>query len=212
MAETTPARRRRWPDGYDPEATRTSLMDSALSLFQAQGFDGTSIREIVDRANLTKGAFYHHFSTKEELLWEIQNVYIEAQLSAIGEIMEATDDPRVRLRELVRVSLTSITQYHAHVTIFYQERRHLNGPRFVEVAGKRDEVERAFAGVIRDGVEKGFFRRDLDPKIATFGLVGMCAWTYQWFSPAGAFGPEEIARQFSTMVLDGVLIPGADAD
>ena len=83
MPETTAARRRRWPDGYDPEATRASIMDSALVLFQAQGFDGTSIREIVDRAHLTKGAFYHHFATKEELLWEIQNAYIQAQLDAI---------------------------------------------------------------------------------------------------------------------------------
>lgn len=211
MAEAT-ARRRRWPDGYQPEATRTSLMESALKLFQAKGFDGTSIREIVDQASLTKGAFYHHFATKEEVLWEIQSVYIEAQLAAIDEIMEASEDPRVRLRELVRVSLTSIAKYHAHVTIFYQERRHLNGPRFAEIAAKRDQVEQCFAGVIRDGVEKGFFREDLDPRIATFGLVGMCAWAYQWYRPEGAFGTEEIARQFSTMVLDGLSVPGADSD
>ncbi|MDX6739455.1 TetR/AcrR family transcriptional regulator [Actinocorallia sp. A-T 12471] len=209
MAETTAARRRRWPDGYDPEATRTSIMDSALALFQAQGFDGTSIREIVDRADLTKGAFYHHFATKEELLWEIQNSYIEAQLAAITEIMAASEDPRVRLRELIRVSLTSIADFHPHVTIFYQERRHLAGPRFTEVAAKRDEVERAFNGVIRDGVERGFFRSDLDPRITTFGLVGMCAWAYQWYKPDGAFAADEIARQFGAMILEGILVPEA---
>ena len=204
MAETTAARRRRWPDGYDPEATRTSIMDSALTLFQAQGFDGTSIREIVDRAHLTKGAFYHHFATKEELLWEIQNAYIEAQLAAITEIMAASEDPRVRVRELIRVSLTSIAEFHPHVTIFYQERRHLAGERFAEIAAKRDEVESAFNGVIRDGVERGYFRSDLDPKITTFGLVGMCAWAYQWYNPGGAFGTEEIARQFGSLVLQGI--------
>ncbi|MFC8848813.1 MULTISPECIES: TetR/AcrR family transcriptional regulator [unclassified Micromonospora] len=197
-------RRQRWPDGYDPENTRKSLISSALELFEKRGFDRTSVQEIADRATLTKGAFYHHFESKDDLLRHIQEEYLEAQLAAIGKIEAGSDDPKVRVAELIRFSLTSVAEYRAHVTIFYQERRNLTADLFAEVTRKRGLVESAFAGMIADGIARGVFRSDVDPRIATFGLVGMCAWAYQWLNVGGPLSVDEVARQFSAMVLEGL--------
>ncbi|WDZ83693.1 TetR/AcrR family transcriptional regulator [Micromonospora cathayae] len=197
-------RRQRWPDGYDPENTRKSLIASALELFEKRGFDRTSVQEIADRARLTKGAFYHHFESKDDLLRHIQEEYLEAQLAAIQKIEADSDDPKVRVAELIRFSLTSVAEYRAHVTIFYQERRNLTADLFAEVTRKRGVVESAFAGMIADGVTRGVFRADVDPRIATFGLVGMCAWAYQWLNVGGPLSVDEVARQFSAMVLEGL--------
>ncbi|SCE97734.1 transcriptional regulator, TetR family [Micromonospora haikouensis] len=197
-------RRQRWPDGYDPENTRKSLIASALELFERRGFDRTSVQEIADRAKLTKGAFYHHFESKDDLLRHIQEEYLEAQLAAIAKIEAGSDDPKVRVAELIRFSLTSVAEYRAHVTIFYQERRNLTADLFAEVTRKRGLVESAFAGMIADGVARGAFRSDVDPRIATFGLVGMCAWAYQWLNVGGPLSVDEVARQFSAMVLEGL--------
>ncbi|KIR66214.1 TetR/AcrR family transcriptional regulator [Micromonospora harpali] len=197
-------RRQRWPDGYDPENTRKSLIASALELFEKRGFDRTSVQEIADRAKLTKGAFYHHFESKDDLLRHIQEEYLEAQLAAIAKIEAGSDDPKVRVAELIRFSLTSVAEYRAHVTIFYQERRNLTADLFAEVTRKRGLVESAFAGMIADGVARGAFRSDVDPRIATFGLVGMCAWAYQWLNVGGPLSVDEVARQFSAMVLEGL--------
>src|SRR4051812_7094329 len=49
------------------EATRGALVGAALALFTANGFAGTSTSEIVRRADVTRGALYHHFADKEEL-------------------------------------------------------------------------------------------------------------------------------------------------
>ncbi|WP_327004621.1 TetR/AcrR family transcriptional regulator [Dactylosporangium sp. NBC_01737] len=210
MARATSARpestrrRQRWVDGYDPENTRRSLVTSALSLFEKRGFDRTSVQEIADQAQLTKGAFYHHFESKDDLLRHIQEEYLEAQLTAIQQIEAASDDPKVRVAELIRFSLTSVAEYRAHVTIFYQERRYLTGELFAEVTRKRDLVEAAFAGMVQDGVTRGVFRADVDARIATFGLVGMCAWAYQWLNLSGPLSVDEVARQFSAMVLEGL--------
>jgi len=197
-------RRQRWSDGYDPENTRKSLIHSALGLFERRGFDRTSVQEIADHAELTKGAFYHHFESKDDLLRHIQEEYLEAQLTAIQQIEAGSDDPKVRVAELIRFSLTSVAEYRAHVTIFYQERRYLTGDLFAEVTRKRDLVEAAFAGMVQDGVTRGAFRADIDARIATFGLVGMCAWAYQWLNLAGPLSVDEVARQFSAMVLEGL--------
>jgi TetR/AcrR family transcriptional regulator, cholesterol catabolism regulator len=190
-------RRQRWADGYDPENTRRSLIASALRLFERRGFDRTSVQEIADHARLTKGAFYHHFESKDDLLRHIQEEYLEAQLDAVQRIEAASDDPRVRVTELIRFS---VAEYRAHMTIFHQERRYVTG----ELSRKRNLVEAAFAGVVQDGVTKGAFRSDINPRIAMFGLVGMCAWAYQWLSLSGPLSVEDVARQLSAMVLEGL--------
>ena len=48
--------------------TRDRILDVALDLFTDQGFDGTSLREIAERLNVTKAALYYHFSSKDEIL------------------------------------------------------------------------------------------------------------------------------------------------
>ena len=54
--------------GQGGASTRERILDVALDLFTDQGFDGTSMREIAERLNITKPAIYYHFASKEEIL------------------------------------------------------------------------------------------------------------------------------------------------
>ena len=56
---------RRGSQQRDPDGTRQALLGSALALFERLGYDATSVQQIVDDANRTKGAFYHHWESKE---------------------------------------------------------------------------------------------------------------------------------------------------
>jgi AcrR family transcriptional regulator len=49
-------------------STRERILDVALDLFTDQGFDGTSMREIAERLDISKPAIYYHFASKEEIL------------------------------------------------------------------------------------------------------------------------------------------------
>ncbi len=55
----------------DPEKTRTRILDVAFDEIYHHGFQGVSINEIVAKTNLTKGAFFHYFSTKNDLGYAI---------------------------------------------------------------------------------------------------------------------------------------------
>src|SRR6478752_4741843 len=100
--------RRKWPDGYDPPRTRRELVNSALHLFEQDGFDRTTLQQIVGRANLTKGAFYHHFESKEDLLWQIQNEYLDTQIADAHAIVATQPDIVEQLRELIGLSLKGV--------------------------------------------------------------------------------------------------------
>lgn len=203
---TAPSGRRRWPDGYDPPRTRRELVDSALHLFEQDGFDRTTLQAIVSRANLTKGAFYHHFESKEDLLWQIQNEYLDTQIEGARAITETTDGAVDQLRALIKLSLEGISSYRAHVAIFYQERRHLTGDRLAAVAEKRNELEAMFNGIVQRGIDEGIFRADVNGRVITFGILGMCAWAVQWFNAGGTLTIDQVADQFCVLVLDGLVV------
>ncbi|MBO2447812.1 TetR family transcriptional regulator [Actinomadura barringtoniae] len=195
----------RWSGGYDPQRTRREIVDSALYLFEREGFDRTTLKEIVVRANLTKGAFYHHFQSKEDLLWKIQNDYLDTQIESARAIIDEDSDPVEQLRALIGLSLAGVATYRAHVAIFYQERRHLTGDRLLSVGEKRDTLETIFREVVQRGIDAGAFRREMSDRIITFGIFGMCASAFQWFNPEGSLGIDEVAEQFCELILMGLL-------
>ncbi|WGD45205.1 TetR/AcrR family transcriptional regulator [Streptomyces cathayae] len=206
-AETTAkSRRRRWPQGYDPQGTRRALVDSSLHLFEQEGFDRTTLQQIVDGANLTKGAFYHHFQSKEDVLWQIQNEYLDTQIKAARAIVEQHSDIADQLRALIRLSLSGVASYRAHVAIFYQERRHLTGEHLRAVTEKRDELEALICGIVQHGIDAGKFRSNVTSRIVAFGIIGMCASTFQWFNPDGTMSVDDVTDQFCTLVLDGLVV------
>lgn len=203
MTEDKPGRRR-WPEGYAPQRTRSELVASALRLFEENGFDRTSLQQIVADANLTKGAFYHHFESKEDLLWKIQAEYLDSQLEGARAIVDAGGDPVDQVRALIHLSLEGVAEHRPQVAIFQQERRHLTGERLAEVTRRRDEVEAIFRGVVQAGIDAGRLRGDVSSRIVTFGILGMCAWAFQWFNPKGSLSIDDVAAQFTALVLEGL--------
>ena len=54
-----------------PEETVKLILDTAAKLFAEKGYDETSLQDIIDRTNLSKGAIYNHFSSKEEIFLRV---------------------------------------------------------------------------------------------------------------------------------------------
>lgn len=198
MADSEPKRR------YSTVATRQALVASARNLFERNGFAATSVQSIVDDAGLTKGAFYYHFVSKEELLRVIHDEFIDHQLAAVRAVLASTDDPGQQLGGLIRTALEAVEQYRSHVAVFLGERRFLSEEGFVEVKVKRDEMERMFLGVVQRGQETGLIRADLVARVLSLGILGMCAWAYQWYSPQGKLSAREVADTFTAMVWEGI--------
>jgi AcrR family transcriptional regulator len=189
---------------YDPVQTKQSIIRAGLKLFKRDGFSATAVKDIADEAGVTKGAFYHHFETKEDLLLLIHDDYLDYQLAAVRAAVARDADPRAQLADVIACILEALEKYHENVTIFFQERRFLTGPKFEGVRERRDALEAEFQSLLKRGVANGHFRRDLDLPIMGLGLIGMCAWSYQWYSPGGRLALPELSRIFAALALDGV--------
>jgi TetR/AcrR family transcriptional regulator, cholesterol catabolism regulator len=193
--------------GYAPEATRRAVIDSALSLFERKGFHATSVQEIAERAKVSKGAFYHHFDSKEDVLRLIYTEFADVQLADTRRAIETFDSPTDQLREVVRANLVTTARYRANVNVFFQERRFLSAARFSEIKAQRDESEAQLVGIVERGIATGEFRADLDAKIAVFNVIGTIVWTNQWFRPNGPLTAEQVGDLLADFVIRGIAAP-----
>ncbi len=85
----------------DGTATRTALLDAAEGLVLARGFAGTRVDDVLTVAGATKGAFFHHFASKQELAKALMERFVAMDLQQMEETWARADalvrDPRERL-------------------------------------------------------------------------------------------------------------------
>lgn len=97
--------------------TRESLMDEAQAIILDKGFGSTTIDEIIKQAGVSKGAFFHHFSSKAELGHELVKRYARADIDHLEHTLdkaeELSEDPLQQLLIFVKLfeqELQSLTE------------------------------------------------------------------------------------------------------
>jgi TetR/AcrR family transcriptional regulator, cholesterol catabolism regulator len=187
------------------EDTKTKLVNAALFLFEKNGYSGTSISEILERAGLTKGAFYHYFQSKEDVLVLIHEDYLSREIQNIKSIYyNDTLTNKEKLSKLIYFLFNSLEKYKEHYSIFFQEYKYITDEKFAPIRKQRDEMSNYFINIIDDGILKGEFRKNINSKIIVFGIVGISGWGLHWYSKDGPLSINEIVQQYLDMIFDGI--------
>ena len=76
----------------NPEETRRKILEAAYTLFLQHGYHGASMSRLVEATGLSKGAIYHHFSSKEEIFVEVLTTRVKELLAALRQVNGS--DPR----------------------------------------------------------------------------------------------------------------------
>ncbi|MEU2657755.1 TetR/AcrR family transcriptional regulator [Streptomyces sp. NPDC007325] len=186
---------------------RRELLDVAAEVFAVQGYDATSVRRIADAAGLLAGSLYYHFDSKESMLDEILSGFLDDLWTRYDGVLAAGLGPRETLEALVTESFREIDRHRAAVAIYQKESGQLRDqPRFGYLADAQRRFERAWLRTLESGVAAGDFRTDLDVRL-TYRFLRDTVWVAaSWYRPGGQHSPEEIARQYLSMVLEGVAL------
>ncbi len=199
----SPRRRGRPPAAETTaEATRARIVTAAVELFAEQGFHGTGVAEIGDRAGVQRGALYYHIGSKEELLWQILRDYIQLMLTDAQRISRGIDDPIVKLRKLIHSHVGLIIEHRREVAIQLRDVTALTGERGEELQEMRDEIQACWQRVIDAGHAAGLLRTD--DHVVTNSVLGMLNMVTFWYRPHGGRSPDEIADIVASTVLDGI--------
>lgn len=183
---------------------RDELLVAAAQLFARNGYHATSMQDIADALDILRGSLYHHIDGKEALLHELMERGITELLTQARPIAQADMSPEEKLAEIVRRHTVTIARYPDFMAVFLHELKSLSPERRRDILTLRDEYDHIVREIIEEGVENGAFR-PMNVRMATFGLLGLLNWIYQWYAPGGPLSPEDIADVFIDMVLHGLL-------
>jgi AcrR family transcriptional regulator len=188
------------------ESRRARMCRTAAQLFRDRGYDATSVSDVARALGMTKAGLYHHFDSKEALLFEIVMYGLERVRDEVIIPVRAVKDPEERLRQLITRHARIATRAQGAITELNDEIRALP-------PGARRQVEqrmRVYVDLIRDTLVelKGVGRlRDVDPTVATFSLLGMILWLPRWFRQGGRLDQDQVANEIAKFALGGLLAP-----
>jgi AcrR family transcriptional regulator len=187
--------------------TREAIHDAALELFARLGYHATSMRAIAAEARVQPAAIYHWYASKEEILVQLQDDFMEQLTERVLAGMERHQRPVLRLAAAVREHVVFHGRHTRAAFVTDSEIRALTESRRVALIAKRDEYQRMFSEMIRDGIRDGSLRTP-DVHVATYAILLQCTGVALWFDPSGPLSLEEVAELHVELVLGSLQASG----
>ncbi len=183
-------------------ARRREIDEVASGLFHANGYAGTSVRDIARALDIQGASLYAHVASKEDVLWSIVDQAAAAfERAADAAGADATSaDPVDRLAALVEAHVEVITGDPERSSVFVTEWRYLSAVRRNAIADRRDAYEARFRSAIEDGIAVGAFHATDAAVAATFVLTALNG-IATWFRPDGRLSADRIADHYVDLSL-----------
>ncbi|MGB3483487.1 MAG: TetR/AcrR family transcriptional regulator [Mycobacterium sp.] len=185
---------------------REELLAVATKLFAARGYHGTRMDDVADVVGLNKATVYHYYASKSLILYDIYQRAADNTLAAVH------DDPSWTAREaLYQYTVRLLKQIASNpegAAVYFQEQPYISEWFTAEqVAGVKEKEAQVYEhvhGLIDRGIASGEFY-PCDSHVLALGYIGMALGSYRWLRPHGRRTAEEIAAEFSTALLRGLI-------
>jgi AcrR family transcriptional regulator len=174
-----------------------------VKLCGSRGYHATGIVDICDATGIGKASLYHHFESKEAILFEIHNRFVDPMLDFANELVRSQMSSDECLAAISRQLMVTIATYKDYCTIFFREINSLSPERFQLVQGKRQQFYDIIIKLIRQGVMEGVYA-EVPVGLTAMAFLGMHNYAYTWLSPKGTVAPERIATLFSEIFFSGI--------
>jgi AcrR family transcriptional regulator len=172
-----------------------------VRLFNARGYDYTSMLDVATELGISKSSVYHHIDSKEQLLQLSINSALDG-LTAAADEADALPVPAVeRLEQLIRRSVLVLADRLEFVTLLLRVRGNTDIER--EAVLRRRDFDARVTKVVVQAQAEGDIRADIDPAIAARLLFGMVNSLTEWYQP-GRGSAEALADTVTALAFDGL--------
>jgi AcrR family transcriptional regulator len=168
--ETTPATKKR----RDRGETRQRLLESALAVFARNGYERATVDEIVREAGFSKGAFYVHFESKEDLFWEMLQERIDKQQELFRQAIDVSLSVEENEKRILQVVFASHDD-PLGPAVFLEFAAH--GMRNQKVQERLSEMYGRWHAFVSEtltaGREMGLVREDIDVSLLASAIMAI---------------------------------------
>ncbi|GAA0456241.1 TetR/AcrR family transcriptional regulator [Streptomyces sp. NPDC046215] len=177
------------------------LLAAATRLFADQGYDGTSVQEIVEAAGVTKGALYHYFGSKDDLLHEVYGRVLRLQQERLDAFADADAPVGQRLRAAAADVVVTTIENLDDTTIFFRSMHHLGPEKLKQVRAERRRYHERFRALIEEGLRTGEFSTATPADLVVDYHFGSVHHLGNWYRPGGPLTPQQVADHLADLLL-----------
>jgi AcrR family transcriptional regulator len=183
-----------------------SVISAAVELFARHGFGSTSVQQVVEVAGVTKGAMYHYFRSKDDLLFAIYEQLLTMQSEHLRAIIARDLSTAEKLRaacvDVIETSVDSLQE----LTVFFQSAHLLSEDRRKEVTQRRRAYNDEFAAIIETGQREGIYRTDIPRAVLIAHFFSDVHYLSNWFSPDGPEDKTLVAEQLTDLFIRSIIV------
>jgi AcrR family transcriptional regulator len=190
---------------------RQEILRAAARLFQQQGYDATSMNDVAAALKLSKGGLYHHFQSKDEILFHIMSHAMEITETRVINVVRRIDASSVtgveeRLRTLIKLHIQVVlSPEDREVTVMLHENHPLPPTLRRQINARKKDYLHFVEHLVADVQRKRNSGSTVKPRAAALALVGMINWIYQWYKPDGPLSGDELAQQYTEIFFHGAV-------
>ena len=181
---------------------RAEILRAALAAFRERGYHQTTLDDIASRLGIRSSALYHYFPDKEAILYACHRESLNELDRLMAEAEARYDDPLERLAYLVREHVRVMTETLQGSPLAFEVAA-LKPELQREVIAGRDRYERALRELIAR-TQRRQRGRKVDPKLATFAILGAINWIARWYRPGGDTTPSALGDAFADYLAGGL--------
>jgi AcrR family transcriptional regulator len=180
------------------------LLRVATRLFARNGFEGTSVQDIVDAAGVTKGAMYHYYGSKDDLLYEVYHQLLTMQTTRLNDIVKGSGTPEERLRAAAIDVVVSSLDNLDDMIVFFRSLHMLPEDRQTQIRAERRAYHDQFRSLVEEGMADGTFRTEVPADIVVHYYLSAVNQIGAWFRPGGPLTPAQVGEEYSKLLLGGL--------
>lgn len=184
--------------------TKTRIFESAIELIKAKGYANVSVEEICEKSGVTKGAFYHHFDSKESL---VRLMYMDTDtylLKRLPVIMKKTSAIE-RITDIL-LTLAERAEYKGLEIMKQFIRENLDTNGIINMKDPRTRPLVPFhIAIIADGQENGEIRKDLEPEYIFWYINSSYnGFLLNWCIQNGSYNFKETLKKVLPSILSSI--------
>ncbi|MBN2260567.1 MAG: TetR/AcrR family transcriptional regulator [Clostridiales bacterium] len=167
-----------------PDGKKNKIITAAVDEFGRKPYEKASINQIVKKSGISKGSIYQYFDNKEDLYRYIINLMISEKTNFISSKADITKDSDFfsKIRELYKSGLEFASANPAYINIVNMLLKDSHSPLFNEIVQENIHMSyETFEFILRQGIENGEIRDDINLKIISHIFSEMNMWILDYY-------------------------------
>jgi AcrR family transcriptional regulator len=184
---------------------RLQIFNAVVKLISKKGYHRTTLREISKESGIALGNLYDYISTKEDILYLIQEKATQAVMQAISKDNEGNFNPVEKLERLIHSELDAMNTYQDLIMIIYQESHEMHKRILYSLLRSERNHIKQYEEVIKEGIKKGFFKPTNVRMLANMIKILIDSWVIKRWDLRRKVSIEEMRQGILDIVFKGIL-------